>query len=504
MKSALLNSFLAWYFKKRMPQVEYALLNPAEIQHQLFRQLIFKGCKTEFGQLHGFNDIYTVEDYQNNVPIQDYETLKPYIKRILKGEQKLLWPSDIHWFAKSSGTTSDKSKFIPVSFEALEECQFKGGRDILTLYCDSYPNAKIFQGKGLLIGGSHEVNPLSENMYWGDLSAVMMNNLPFWVNLLSTPKPEIALMANWEEKLELMAQALTTEDVTSISGVPTWTLLLFKRLLEITGKKTMLDVWPNLELYMHGGVNFGPYREQFQYYIPSDKMHYMETYNASEGFFGIQEKPGSDGMLLMVDYGVFYEFIPMTELGKDHPKAITLDQVEIDVNYAVVISTNAGLWRYLIGDTIKFIDTCPYRFNITGRTKLFINTFGEELMIENAEAAITMACAETGSVIRDFTAAPIYLKENEPGGHEWLIEFDKHPECIDNFTDKLDRHLKNLNSDYEAKRTGNIAITLPKVMACKEGVFYNWLKAKGKLGGQNKVPRLSNDRKIIEELYQFL
>ncbi len=504
MKSALLNSFLAWYFKKRMPQVEYALLNPAEIQHQLFRQLIFKGCKTEFGQLHGFNDIYTVEDYQNNVPIQDYETLKPYIKRILKGEQKLLWPSDIHWFAKSSGTTSDKSKFIPVSFEALEECQFKGGRDILTLYCDSYPNAKIFQGKGLLIGGSHEVNPLSENMYWGDLSAVMMNNLPFWVNLLSTPKPEIALMANWEEKLELMAQALTTEDVTSISGVPTWTLLLFKRLLEITGKKTMLDVWPNLELYMHGGVNFGPYREQFQYYIPSDKMHYMETYNASEGFFGIQEKPGSDGMLLMVDYGVFYEFIPMTELGKDHPKAITLDQVEIDVNYAVVISTNAGLWRYLIGDTIKFIDTCPYRFNITGRTKLFINTFGEELMIENAEAAITMACAETGSVIRDFTAAPIYLKENEPGGHEWLIEFDKHPECIDNFTDKLDRHLKNLNSDYEAKRTGNMAITLPKVMACKEGVFYNWLKAKGKLGGQNKVPRLSNDRKIIEELYQFL
>ncbi|MFM9944979.1 MAG: GH3 auxin-responsive promoter family protein [Bacteroidia bacterium] len=504
MKSAIVNSFLAWYFKKRMPQIEYALLNPAETQYNIFRNHILKGAKTEFGLLHGFSSINTVEEYQNNVPIQDYESLKPYINRILKGEQKLLWPTDIHWFAKSSGTTSDKSKFIPVSFEALEDCQFRGGRDMLTLYCESHPSAKIFQGKGLLIGGSHEVNPLSENMYWGDLSAVIMNNLPFWVNLLSTPKPEIALMANWEEKLELIAQATAHEDVTSISGVPTWTLLLFKRILEITGKKNMLEVWPNLELYMHGGVNFTPYRDQFRNYIPSQNMHYMETYNASEGFFGVQEKPGSDGMLLMVDYGVFYEFLPLTLVGNINAKALTLDEVETGVNYALIITTNAGLWRYMIGDTIKFVSTSPYRFHITGRTKLFINTFGEELMIENAEAAITMACAETGSVIRDFTAAPIYLTEYEPGGHEWLIEFDRQPENLDHFTVKLDNHLKNLNSDYEAKRTGNMAIALPKVRSCREGAFYNWLKEKGKLGGQNKVPRLSNDRKIIEELYDYL
>ncbi len=504
MKSAIVNSFLAWYFKKRMPQVEYALQNPAETQYHIFNALLSKGCKTEFGVLHGFGSIHSIDQFQQQVPVQDYESLRPYIKRLLKGEQKLLWPSDIHWFAKSSGTTSDKSKFIPVSFEALEECQFRGGRDILTLYCDSHPQAKIFQGKGLLIGGSHEVNPLAQNMYYGDLSAVIMNNLPFWVNLLSTPKPEIALMANWEEKLELMAQATVHEDVTSISGVPTWTLLLFKRMLEISGKSNILEVWPNLELYMHGGVNFAPYRQQFNSYIPGGNMHYMETYNASEGFFGIQEKPGSEGMLLMVDYGVFYEFMPISELGKSNPKVLTLDEIEIGVNYALIITTNAGLWRYMIGDTLKFSSLKPYRFNITGRTKLYINTFGEELMIENAEAAITMACAETGSIIRDFTAAPIYLQKDEPGGHEWLIEFEQQPENLENFTERLDIHLKNCNSDYEAKRTGDMALSLPKVRACKQGVFYNWLKHKGKLGGQNKVPRLSNDRKIIEELYEYL
>ncbi|NUM31022.1 MAG: GH3 auxin-responsive promoter family protein [Bacteroidetes bacterium] len=474
------------------------------MQYDIFNELIFKGSRTEFGKIHNFYEIHSVEDYQKNVPLQDYESLKPFIKRMLNGEQHLLWPSEITWFAKSSGTTSDKSKYIPVSFEALEDCQFKGGRDALTFYCSSNPNTKVFQGKGLMIGGSHEINPLSENMYCGDLSAVIMNNLPFWVNILSTPKPEIALMANWEEKLEKIARATINEDVTSISGVPTWTLLLFKRLLEITGKNTMLDIWPNLELYIHGGVNFAPYREQFKSYIPSPNMHYLETYNASEGFFGIQETPGNEGMLLMVDYGILYEFIPLNELKNENPKALLLDEVETDVNYALVISTNAGLWRYLIGDTIKFLSTNPYKFVITGRTKLYINTFGEELMIENAEAAITMACAETNSVIREFTAGPVFLKENEPGGHEWLIEFEKHPENIDLFAFKLDNHLKSLNSDYEAKRTGNMAISFPRIRTCKQGVFYNWLKEKGKLGGQNKVPRLSNDRKIIEEIYQFL
>lgn len=504
MKSSIINSFLSWYFKNRLPQVEFSLLNPAQMQYDIFNDLIFKGSRTEFGKIHNYTGIHSVEDFQKNVPLQDYESLKPYIKRMLNGEQHLLWPSEITWFAKSSGTTSDKSKFIPVSFEALEDCQFKGGRDALTFYCSNNPNTKVFQGKGLMIGGSHEINPLAENMYCGDLSAVIMNNLPFWVNLLSTPKAEIALMANWEEKLEKIARATIYEDVTSISGVPTWTLLLFKRLLEITGKNSMLDIWPNLELYIHGGVNFAPYREQFKAYIPTSNMHYLETYNASEGFFGIQESPDSEGMLLMVDYGIFYEFIPMSEIANENPKALLLDEVETGVNYALAISTNAGLWRYLIGDTVKFISTNPYKFIITGRTKLFINTFGEELMIENAEAAITMACAETNSVIREFTAGPVYLKEDEPGGHEWLIEFDKHPENIELFAHKLDNHLKNLNSDYEAKRTGNMAISFPKIRTCKQGVFYNWLKEKGKLGGQNKVPRLSNDRKIIEEIYQYL
>ncbi len=504
MKLAIVNSLLAWYFKKRMPQIEHALNKPIETQRQIFHNLIAKGIDTEFGFHHAFNSIKSVKDYQLNVPVQDYETLKPYINRTLRGEQHLLWPSDIQWFAKSSGTTSDKSKFIPVSFESLEECQFKGGRDVLSLYCEKYPNSKIFQGKGLLIGGSHETNPLSENMYCGDLSAVIMNNLPFWVNLLSTPKSEIALMANWEEKLECIAQATVNEDVTNISGVPTWTLLLFKRLLELTGKKNMLEIWPNLELYMHGGVNFAPYREQFKQYIPSEQMHYMETYNASEGFFGIQEHPNSEGMLLMMDYGIFYEFMPIAEIGKTNPTVITIEDVVVGVNYALIISTNAGLWRYMIGDTIKFTDTKPYRFYITGRTKLFINTFGEELMIENAEAAIAMACAETESIMNDFTAAPIYLQKDKPGGHEWIIEFEKQPFCLKQFAIQLDLKLKNLNSDYEAKRTGNMAIALPMVYACKPGVFYRWLKEKGKLGGQNKVPRLSNDRKIIEEIYQFL
>ena len=504
MKSTIINSFLSWYFKNRLPQVEFSLLNPAETQYNIFNDLIFKGSRTEFGRIHNFKNISTVEDFQKNVPLQDYESLKPYIKRMLNGEQHLLWPSEITWFAKSSGTTSDKSKFIPVSFEALEDCQFKGGRDALTFYCTKNTNTKVFQGKGLLIGGSHEINPLSENMYCGDLSAVIMNNLPFWVNLLSTPKPEIALMANWEEKLEKIAWATIDEDVTSISGVPTWTLLLFKRLLEITGKKSMLDVWPNLELYIHGGVNFAPYREQFKNYIPSPNMHYIETYNASEGFFGIQESPGSEGMLLMVDYGIFYEFIPMEEFESENPKTITLGEVEIGKNYAVVISTNAGLWRYKIGDTIKFTSVKPYRIHISGRVKHFINAFGEELIVDNSDHAIAEASKQTNAKVTDYTAGPIYIEGNEKGGHEWIIEFDALPADINLFTEILDKTLQSLNSDYEAKRHKDMALKLPVVHVAPKGTFYEWLKSKGKLGGQHKIPRLSNDRKYLEEIMKFV
>ncbi|MBO6517783.1 MAG: GH3 auxin-responsive promoter family protein [Bacteroidia bacterium] len=501
----LFNSVISWYFKKRIQQVEFATQNPLEVQYNWWKRLVKQGVGTEFGKVHGFDALRSLDDYRRNIPIQNYDSLKPYIKRIMSGEQQLLWPSEIKWFAKSSGTTSDKSKFIPVSFEALEECQFKGARDLMTIYCHNNLGTKIFEGKSLMIGGSHEVNRLDNDSYYGDLSAVMMNNLPFWVNLLRTPKPEIALMPNWETKLEKMAQSTIDVDVTSISGVPTWTMILMNRLLELKGVDNILEIWPNLELYMHGGVGFEPYRMPFGKLIPSSKMNYLESYNASEGFFGVQDSLQSSGdMLLMTDYGIYYEFMPMTEYGKEEPQTKTLEEVETGVNYALVISTNAGLWRYVVGDTIKFTKLNPYRFRITGRTKLYINAFGEELMIDNAEKALSEACKRTDSRIRDYTAAPIYLSDGESGAHQWLIEFERRPKCITEFREELDANLKRVNSDYEAKRNGDLALAQPHIKVCEDGTFYSWMKQRGKLGGQNKVPRLSNDRRIVEEILTLL
>lgn len=497
----IFNTLISWYFKKRIQQVQYGIENPIQVQQDLFHQLIKSGCATEYGKIHGFNSIRNADQFRNNVPIQDYDSLKPYIQRIMRGEQQVLWPTEIRWFAKSSGTTSDKSKFIPVSFEALDECQFRGARDLLTIYCHNNPETRIFDGKSLMIGGSHELNKLAKDSYYGDLSAVMMNNLPFWVNLLRTPKPEIALMADWEKKMEKMAKATLNEDVTSISGVPTWTLLLLNRLIELKGVSNMSEVWPNLELYMHGGVGFDPYREQFHQLIPHTGMNYLETYNASEGFFGIQDsvKPSGD-LLLMMDYGIYYEFMPVSELNNEFPKTLTLEEVEENKQYALVITTNAGLWRYVVGDTIMFTSTRPYRFRIIGRTKLYINAFGEELMIDNAEVALSGACLKTNSIIKDYTAGPLYLTSEQAGAHEWLIEFEQHPDNLEAFQMELDFLLKQVNSDYEAKRAGNMALKEPQIVVCKSGTFYNWLKSKGKLGGQHKVPRLSNDRKIIDEI----
>jgi hypothetical protein len=501
----LFNSVISWYFKKRIQQVEYGIQNPVEVQVNLWRKLLMQGRKTEFGKAHGFDAINSIDDYRNNVPIHNYDSLKHYIARIMRGEQGVLWPSEIKWFAKSSGTTSDKSKFIPVSFEALDECQFRGARDLMTIYCHNNPGTKIFEGKSLMIGGSHEVNKLDRDSYYGDLSAVMMNNLPFWVNLLRTPKPEIALMPNWETKLEKMAQSTQDVDVTSISGVPTWTMILMNRLIELKGADSILDIWPNLELYMHGGVGFTPYRQPFSKLIPSFSMNYMETYNASEGFFGIQDSMNKDSdMLLMMDYGIYYEFMPMSEYGKEHPMTKTLEEVEEGVNYALIISTNAGLWRYTVGDTIMFTSLKPYRFKITGRTKLFINAFGEELMIDNAEQALAEACRETNAQVRDYTAAPVYLSNGEAGAHQWLIEFEQHPDDMSVFEKLLDERLKAANSDYEAKRNGNLALHHPQIEVCSEGTFYEWMKRRGKLGGQHKVPRLSNDRKIVEEILTLI
>ena len=487
-----------------MHQIELFIKYPYDVQDEWFQTLISTAQHTEWGKTHGYASIYNQQQFKERVPIQNYDTIKPYIERMLSGEQNVLWPSEIKWFAKSSGTTNDRSKFIPVSAESLEECHFKGGKDLLSMYCDNRPNAKIFTGKCLVLGGSHQINQLNSDSSCGDLSAVLIKNLPFWAEFYRTPDMSITLMDNFEEKVEKMARATIDVNVTNISGVPTWNIVLAKRVLEITGKNNLLEVWPNLELYFHGAVNFKPYREQFKKLIPSDDMYYLETYNASEGFFGIQDQPNSEEMLLMLDYGIYYEFLPMEDLNAENPKTLGLDEVELNKNYALIISTNAGLWRYMIGDTIKFTSLSPHRIQITGRTKHFINAFGEELIIDNAEKGLSKACRETNAIIRDYTAGPIYFKGNDAGGHEWIIEFEQKPDDIEKFTDLLDSTLREANSDYDAKRYKDMALRRPLVHVASEGTFYNWMKSRGKLGGQHKVPRLANNRVYVDEILKMM
>ncbi|MFP4025006.1 MAG: GH3 auxin-responsive promoter family protein [Thiohalospira sp.] len=498
-----INSLVTWLNFKRLYQIELFKKFPFDAQQEVLIKLINKAKDTEFGKKYDFNSIKGIDDFRDRIPIQDYDGLKPYIERLMKGEQNILWPSEIRWFAKSSGTTSDKSKFIPVSREALEDCHFRGGKDILAVYTTNYPETGIFSGKGLTLGGSHQINKINNESFYGDLSAILIENLPFWAHFIKTPSQEIALLSEWEEKLDKITSATIKENVTSIAGVPSWTLVLIKYILEKTGKKNLLEVWPNLELFNHGGVSFEPYKEQFRKLIPSEKMNYMETYNASEGFFAIQDYPTRNDMLLMLDYGVFFEFIPMDELEKDNPKALHIGEVEINKNYAVVISTNAGLWRYLIGDTIIFTSLFPHKIKISGRTKHFINAFGEEIIIENAEKALKEACEKTGALIKDYTAAPVFMKEDQKGGHQWLIEFEKEPENPEAFNNLLDQALQKVNSDYEAKRYKDITLDKPLLTIAKKNLFYNWLKNKGKIGGQNKVPRLANNRKYIDELIEL-
>ncbi len=502
--SAILNSVISWFLKKRFAQIEYFKENPYEVQNTLIFELITKAKNTEWGKKYDYESIKDINTFQQRVPIQDYEQVKPYIERLRKGETNLLWPTEIKWFAKSSGTTSDKSKFIPVSNEALEDCHFKGGKDMLSLYCNFRPDTEVFSGKGLVMGGSASVSEFNSNSYFGDISAILVQNFPFWAELLRTPNLSIALMDDWEVKLDKIANATITENVTNLSGVPSWNLMLLKKVIDITGRKNILEVWPNIELFIHGGVSFAPYREQFKKLIPSDQMWYLETYNASEGFFGIQDQAHSSEMLLMLDYGIFYEFIPLDELESDHPRALTIEQVETDVNYAMLISTNAGLWRYLIGDTIQFTSIKPYRLQISGRTKNFINAFGEEVIIDNAEKALGLACKSTQAVISEFTAAPVFLEDNNTASHEYLIEFEKEPDDMEAFIQILDKELQHINSDYEAKRTADILLKKPVVRSLPKDTFYKWLKSKGKVGGQNKVPRLFNNRKYVDEILDFI
>ncbi len=439
------------------------------------------------------------------VPVNDYDSLKPYIQRLMDGEQNLLWPSEIRWFAQSSGTTSDKSKFIPVSEESLEDCHYRGGKDMLSIYFNNNPDTNFFNGRGLAMGGTHRIREVNnEEYYTGDLSAIIIQNLPFWAEFMRIPKRSVALMDNWEVKIEEMAKASIQHNLTSLSGVPSWTLLLLKKILEISGKENISEVWPELEVFFHGGVNFAPYRKQFLKLIPSSKMNFFETYNASEGFFGIQDEKDSKGLLLMLDYGIYYEFLPVDQVNSDDKKPLTLEQVKLNTNYALLITTNAGLWRYMIGDTIEFTSLSPYRIRITGRTKSFINAVGEEIIIDNAETALEEACLENQSVISEYTAAPIYFQNDKKAAHEWIIEFEVPPKNLSDFTNSLDKALQSLNSDYEAKRFNDMVLEMPIIRQAPKGTFYKWLKERGKLGGQNKVPRLSNDRIYINELLQHL
>jgi hypothetical protein len=498
---ALINSVLLWLMKKRFHQIELFMKYPLEVQEELFKKLISAGRDTEWGKKYDYRTIRSQEEYKSRVPLNNYETLKPYINRLRKGEQNILWNTEIKLFAKSSGTTSDKSKYIPVSQEALEECHYKGGKDMLSIYCHNNPGTHLFDGKGLAMGGSHRITEINNEIYYdGDLSALIVQNLPTWAEFIRVPKRSVALMDEWEAKIGMMATSTIQHNVTNILGVPSWTLLLIRRILEITGKNNLLDVWQNLEVFFHGGVSFEPYREQYAELIPSQTMNYMETYNASEGFFGLQDRSGSDELLLMLDYGIYYEFLPLESLDSENPKTLSLAEVEKDVNYALVISTNAGLWRYLIGDTVKITSLNPFRIKITGRTVSFMNAVGEEVIMDNAIRALAIACSKCNAIVSEFTAAPVYFSSGKNAAHEWLIEFEKEPENIEYFAETLDNALKSLNSDYEAKRYRNLVLRAPVIRKVPKMTFYNWLKMKNKLGGQHKVPKLSNNRKYLDEI----
>lgn len=496
---SILNSIASWLMKKRMHQIELFIKYPHDVQNEWMSQLIKEAQGTEFGKQYNFSGIKNYEQFKREIPLQDYESLKPFIERTRRGEQNLLWPSEIKWFAKSSGTT-DKSKFIPVSIESLDGCHYNGGRDMVTLHCINNPETQLFTGKNLALGGSFKTDDFNgHNSFHGDVSAIIIQNLPMWAEFFRAPDVNIALMDDWDSKLSKMANSMANENVTSLAGVPSWMLILLKKVMEFRNVRTLKEVWPNLEVYFHGGVSFAPYKEQFKQLFDNDKTNYIQLYSASEGFFGIQDQIKSEEMLLMLDYGIFYEFIPVDDLQETHPRTYSLSEVSAGINYAVVISTNAGLWRYQLGDTIRFTNTNPYRFIISGRTKHYINAFGEELMIHNADQALLQACEKTHAQISEYTVAPVFMNESN-GAHEWLIEFEKEPNNFDYFVHVLDNSLKQLNSDYEAKRYNDYVLKFPVVKQMPKGTFYNWLKLNNKLGGQFKVPRLSNNRTILESI----
>ena len=495
----IVNSLASWFLKKRFHQIELFLKYPIDVQNELLEHLLHTAKKTEIGKQYDFVSISTYREFAERIPVTSYEDNHLQIERARKGESNIFWPTPIKWFAKSSGTTNSKSKFIPVSSASLEHCHYAASKDLLCMYLNNNPDANLFLGKSLRLGGSKELYKENATVY-GDLSAILIDNMPFWAEYSSTPNNEVSLMADWELKMQAIVDQTIQENVTSLAGVPSWMLVLLNNVLESTGKSNLFEIWPNLEVYFHGGVNFDPYIEQYNAILPKDNFRYYEIYNASEGFFAIQDRNANKELLLMLDYGIFYEFIPMDTYGSASEKIIPLEQVQLAKNYAIVITTNAGLWRYKIGDTVRFTSISPFRIKVTGRTKHHINVFGEELIIENAEMALKQASKHTQCEIMDYTAAPIFMEGREKGAHEWIIEFKTLPKDLSLFTKSLDSALMDVNSDYQAKRFNNITLNMPKVHVARQRLFYDWLKQKNKLGGQHKVPRLSNKRDFIEEL----
>lgn len=495
-----LTSLAAKLFIPRQKQLEKYNSHGTELQNDVLKRLLEKGRNTEYGLKHSLNNTATYDDFARNIPINTYEELKGDIDRMRHGEQNVLWPGQVRWYAKSSGTTNDKSKFIPVSQNGLRRIHYKGGADVVALYLRNNPSSRLFDGRSLILGGSHQPNYNLSDSLVGDLSAILIENINPLANLVRVPKKSTALLSDFEVKRDRIAHECLHKNVTNISGVPSWMLSVLVRVMEISGKRHLEEVWPNIEVFFHGGIAFTPYRKQYEQLITSPRMHYMETYNASEGFFGIQDDPADKSMLLMIDYDVFYEFIPMDEIDSPNPTVVPLEGVKVGINYAMVITTSCGLWRYMIGDTVRFTSVNPYKFVITGRTKYFINAFGEELIMDNAEKGLAYACQKTGAEVLEYTAAPVYMDENAKCRHQWVIEFSKEPADLGEFSDLLDKRLQEINSDYEAKRFHDITLQHLEIVKARPGLFNDWLKSKGKLGGQHKVPRLSNSRKNIDEI----
>lgn len=502
MPLSIINSIASWFLKQRIHQIELFIKYPNEVQEEVLMSLLRSSENTLLGKKYEYRSIKSYSEFANRIPISSYEDLEPLIERTRQGEQNVLWETPIKWFAKSSGTTNAKSKFIPVSPESLEDCHYKGGKDLLCLYLNNNEDSEMFLGKSLRLGGSSQIYE-NNNTFFGDLSAILIENMPIWAEFSSTPSNKISLMSEWETKMSAIIKETINENVTSFAGVPSWMLVLMNKVLEETGKNNLVELWPNLEVYFHGGVSFDPYREQYHKILPKNEFKYYEIYNASEGFFAIQDLNYSSDLLLMLDYGIFYEFIPMDTFGTPNQKVVRLAEVELFKNYAMVITTNGGLWRYLIGDTVRFTSLSPYRIRVTGRTKHHINVFGEELMVENTDQALTKACTATQAEIVDYTVAPIFMEGKKKGAHEWMIEFKTPPKDLVLFGTVLDNTLQSLNSDYEAKRYNNMTLNPLVINVARENLFYDWLKQRNKVGGQNKIPRLSNQREYLEQLMEL-